>query len=214
MRWRVWMMVAVLSACGGRPPPTPPPSLADELAEDGEGEVRIAGIPLPRLPLEVSPSDPALAAGWDRAEAALTMPSPRPPTGEAWEVESWADEELGGWMRRRAEIIGAAQRALEPARAGRPEHSVVASFLLGLAYSRFALDLRGIETPHAFAEDPERVRAFRAAMEQAAQPLWLRALDAFGSCASVASAAPAHSLARWRERCDAELRTVEPLLPD
>ena len=57
-------------------------------------------------------------------------------------------------------------------------------------------------------------KAFRAAMEQAAQPLWLRALDAFGSCASVASAAPAHSLARWRERCDAELRAVEPLLPD
>ncbi|MEC7522176.1 MAG: hypothetical protein VYE22_19980 [Myxococcota bacterium] len=208
-------LALLLAACGGRPPPTAPPPLDEELGEEADGDgLRIAGIALPRLPLEVSATEPPLADGWARAEAALTMPTPRPPEGEAWEVEGWADGELGDWMRRRAEVVGAAQRALEPAREGRPEHSVVASLLLGLAYSRFALDLRGIETPLAFSNDPERAQAFRAAMEQAARPLWLRALDAFGSCAAVAAEAPAHSLARWRERCDAELRAVEPMLPE
>lgn len=188
-----------------------PPGL-DDL--DDAPLVSIAGIELPRLPIDVEPDDPELEVGWARAEAALTMPTPRPPAGEAWEVETWADEALADWMTRRAQALGEAQRALEEARGGRPEYSVVASMLLGLAYSRFALDLRGVATPEAFADRADRANAFRAAMETAAEPLWQRALDAFGSCASVAGHQPAHSLDQWRERCDAEIRDVSAMLPD
>lgn len=173
----------------------------------------IAGIGLPRLPLDVDVTEAPLALGWQRAEEALTMPTPRPPVGEAWEIEVWADEELAGWMRRRAEAISRAQHALREAREDEPRYSVVASWLLGTAYARFAMDLRGIPTPEVFG-DGERARAFRAAMEEAAGPLWLRALDAYGSCSSVAGAAPAHSLARWREACDHEIRAVSRMLPD
>lgn len=205
------VLLAALSACGGRPPPVAPPPLDEP--DDEEERVAVAGIPLPRLPLDVAIDDRELEEGWQRTAQALSMPTPRPPAGETWEVEQWADEELAAWMRRRAEAIGAAQRALEPARMGRPEVSVVASTLLGLLYSRFALDLRGIPTPEVFAGDPERAAAFRAALRAAAQPLWQRALDAFGSCASVAASAPAHSLSRWREHCDAELESVSVMLP-
>lgn len=210
---RVPLIALLLVACGGRPPPTPPPPLED-LDELEEGEVTIAGIPLPRMPFEVSPDDPELAPGWAATEAALTMPTPVPPAGEAWEVESWADGELTEWMRRRAEAVAAAQRALEPAREAEPEYGVVASLLLGLAYSRFAMDLRGIPVPPVFRDDPVRAEAFRNALRTAAEPLWLRALDAFGSCASLAGGAPAHSLAHWRERCDAEGRAVAEMLPE
>ena len=165
------------------------------------------------LPLDVDLEHPDLAEGWALAERALTMPAPRPPTGEDWEVETWADDELADWMRRRGEAITAAQRALDAARHGDPGESVVASTILGLAYARFALDVRGLDTPAAFARSDERARAYREALEEAAQPLWLRALDAFGSCASVAGAQPAHSLDRWRERCDREGREASAMLP-
>ena len=202
-------LVTALASCGGRPPPTPPPTFDDD---DEEGAIAIAGIELPRLPLDVEVED--LEEGWPRTEAALTMAIPRPPHGADWEVEAWAEEELGAWMRRRAEAVGVAQRALEPVRAGPPEEAVVASMLLGLAYSRFALDLRGIEVPAAFAEDPVRAAAFRNALETASRPLWERALDAFGSCSATAASAPAHSLAAWRERCDREIRAAAAMIDD
>lgn len=173
---------------------------------------RIAGVVLPRLPVDVSPEDAPIATGWQRTEAALTMPTPVPPTGEAYEVETWADAELTDWMRRRAEAVSSAQRALRPAREGAPRYSVVASMLLGIAYTRFAMDVRGIPTPAAFLDTDERAAQFRSALEDAAAPLWLRAIDAYGSCSSVAGAQPAHSLDRWREACDAEIRSVNRML--
>ena len=77
----------------------------------------------------------------------------------------------------------------------------------------FALDLRGIPTPEAFGESEERARAFQAALENASLPLWQRALDAFGSCSSVAGSEPAHSLDQWREFCDTEIRNAQAMLP-
>lgn len=166
------------------------------------------------MPLDVSPEDEVLAPGWELTERALTMPAPHPPAGEVWEVESWADDALGEWMRRRAEAIALAQHALDPVRHGRPRRSVVASLILGLAYARFAMDLRGLPTPTVFADDEDRAREYREALEAAAWPVWQRALDAFGSCAAVAAEQPAHSLARWRERCDQEAREASAMLPD
>ncbi len=208
------LLVAFLAcACASQPPPVDPPPL-DELIDDGEARVSIGGIVLPRMPPDVEPDDPDLDEGWRRASQALSMPTPRPPAGEVWEVEEWADQELSAWMRRRAEAVGAAQRALEEARMGRREASVVASAILGLAYSRFALDLRGIPTPDVFAGDPERSRAFQEALHRATATLWQRALDAFGSCASAAGAAPAHSLDQWREFCDDEIESASAMLPE
>ncbi|HJL19372.1 MAG TPA: hypothetical protein RMH99_27145 [Sandaracinaceae bacterium LLY-WYZ-13_1] len=202
----------LLLACGGRPPPTPPPPLEGD--DESPGEVHIAGIALPRMPVEVAPDDPELEPGWAATRAALTMATPTPPAGDEWEVETWADGALASWMRRRAEAVAEAQTALEPARHAEPEYGVVASMLLGLAYSRFALDLHGMPVPRVFEGDRERTDAFRQAMRDAARPLWLRALDAFGSCARTAAEGPAHSLAHWRERCDAEIRSVSAMLPD
>lgn len=205
------LFVVLACGCGGaRPPPMAPPPLDDE---DGP-RPSIAGIVLPPLPLDVAVDDRELEEGWRRASVALSMPTPRPPHGELWEVEAWADDELTSWIHRRAEAVGAAQRALESARMGRLEVSVVASAILGLAYSRFALDLRGIPVPDVFASDPERARAFQDALHGATSPLWQRALDAFGSCASAAAAAPAYSLAPWRAFCDEESRSAAAMLPE
>lgn len=204
--------ILLLVACG-RPPPVAPPSY-EELLDD-ENRIAIAGILLPRMPVDVAPTDPELEEGWERASRALSMPTPRPPAGDSVELETWADEELSEWITRRGQAIGDAQRALERARTGpSPEHSVVASAILGLAYSRFALDLRGIPAPELFADDPDRAIAFREALRSAARPLWQRALDAFGSCSSVAGEQPAHSLDHWREFCDGEIRSAGAMLPD
>jgi hypothetical protein len=215
-RRRVYLALAALalSSCGGRPPPIDPPAYEELLGDDDEQRASIAGIVLPRMPLDVEADDPELEEGWQRASQALSMPTPRPPSGDATEVELWADEELAGWMQRRAEAVGAAQHALERARMGRREVSVVASAVLGLAYSRFALDLRGIPTPEVFATDPDRSRAFQDALRSATGPLWQRALDAFGSCASAAGDAPAHSLDQWREFCDTEMESAASMLPE
>ena len=209
----VWYgLLASLVGCGGgRPPPAEPPPL--DLEEDERPRVRIGGVELPRMPYDVEPDDGELETGWARTAESLLMRTPTPPSGDEIEIDAWASAELAAWLDRRGRSVAAAQRALETARGGRPEHSVVASMLLGLAYSRFALDVRGIATPTAFSGDPDRTAAFRAALEQAAAPLWQRALDAFGSCASVARDQPAHSLAQWRERCDAEARIAEQMLP-
>jgi hypothetical protein len=208
---RTLVLAILLGGCGGPPPVAP--SSYDDLDLDDERRLSIGGIVLPRMPLDVAPDDPELEVGWDRASQALSMPTPRAPVGEDWEIEAWADEELAGWMTRRAESIGQAQRALENARQGDAEHSVVASAILGLAYSRFALDLRGIPTPDAFARSEERARAFQEALRGASLRLWQRALDAFGSCSSVASGEPAHSLDQWREFCDVEIRNAQAMLP-
>lgn len=207
---RTTSLLLLLTACG-RPPPVAPPSLHEELSEGRRAS--IAGIELPRMPIEVNRREPPLRDGWSATARSLTMRAPRPPLGEAWEVEAWADDELADWLGRRGDAIAQAQRALEPARQGDPEASVVASTLLGLAYARFAMDVRGLDTPRAFADDARRAREYREALETAAQPLWLRALDAFGGCAATASAQPAHHLDRWRERCDDESREASAMLP-
>ncbi|MGE0788487.1 MAG: hypothetical protein AB7S26_22620 [Sandaracinaceae bacterium] len=212
-RASILLWSALSLACGaGRPPPTPPPALDDD--DGGSERVRIAGIRLPRLPVDVSPDDELLANGWAQTEVALRMPTPSPPEGEAWEVEAWASEELPRWMQRRAEAITTAQHALQTARDGDPRYSVVASTLLGIAYSRFAMEVRSIPVPGAFAGDEERQRELHDALEHAAYPIWLHAMDAFGSCSRVAADAPAHSLARWREACDREIHEIEALIPD
>jgi hypothetical protein len=208
---RVLAIAILFCACGTRPPPVAPPSY-EELLDD-ERRLSIAGIVLPRMPVDVEPDDPELEEGWTRASRALSMGTPAPPAGDAYEVGIWADEELTAWIRRRAEAIGEAQRALERARSGSADYSVVASAILGLAYSRFALDLHGISVPEIFTSDPERTRAFQTALRNAARPLWQRALDAFGSCASAAYDAPAHSLEPWREFCDEEIRNANAMLP-
>jgi hypothetical protein len=207
------LALVALVACGP-PPPIAGPSYLDLADDDDQQRLAIAGIMLPRMPVDVAPDDPELEEGWARASRALSMATPRPPAGDAIEVETWAEEELTEWITSRGRAIGEAQRALEAARVGpSPDHSVVASAILGLAYSRFALDLRGIPAPELYADDVDRAIAFRDALRRAAAPLWQRALDAFGGCSRVAGDQPAHSLDHWREFCDGEIRTASSMLP-
>ena len=181
-------------------PPDPSPS---------SEAVEIAGIELPDLPMDVAPDDEVLSSGWDAARASLVMPALSPPLGERWQVEVWVEEAFPSWLRQRALTLAEAQRALEPARQGDVWHSVVASALLGIVHTRFALDLHGIDVPDAFRSDEERMEAFQLAMRNAARPLWRRAVDAFGSCASAANEAPIHALAAWRQFCDTQLEQAQ-----
>lgn len=209
---RPWLSLTfALLACGGPSPILEPPP-EPETTADGPS---VAGITLPRLPFGVSLDDEVMAGATARVVAALTMPSPRAPRGEVYEVEAWAEGELADWLRRRAEAVAEAQRALEPVRSGDDEGaSVVASALLGLVYARFALDLRGLPVPEVFAADEARREAFHGALVSVAGPLWTRALDAFGSCASLASDVPGYALAPWRRYCDAEAEEAAALLPE
>lgn len=201
--------LALAAGCGGQaPPPEAPPSISPP----DEAGAEIVGIPLPLLPADVDPLEAPIVAGWSAVEATLLMPTPRPPEGDAGTVEAWVEEGLTPWLTRRGGALVEAQHALDIARQGAAGPSAVASALLGLAYERFALDLRGLPSPEAFARSAEGEAAYRRALERAASPLWRRALDAFGSCASVAAGAPAHSLDRWRRFCDDAVARIDDVL--
>lgn len=198
--------LCVLCACG-RPSPTAAPR--DHLLDlDAEDPVVIAGIELPPLPEDVDPADEVLAEGWRGAAQLLVASVPTVPE-QSEEASYWVEEEFANWLGSRAQATIQLQRTLEEARQDEPRYSVVASVLLGLIYSRFALDIRGIETPLEMEHEAVAAHTFREALIRVSQAPLRRAIDAFGSCASVAASAPAYSLARWRAYCDEQIEWLE-----
>lgn len=195
-------------ACGGaeRPPTAPPPALP---SPGRAPSTTLAGIALPPFPEGVAADQAPLLSGWLAARQALTRALPHPPPGPLAEVEVWAAETLAPFLSARAQELRKTHRALEPARRGTREQSVVASAVLGTVYLRAALELRGMPAPQSLARRPADADAYRAALDAAARPLAQRAVDAFGSCASTAARAPVHVLSRWRRHCDDERRLAE-----
>lgn len=205
---RLLAFALLLAACGSAPRPAPTPPPAEDLAPTSS----LGGVPFPAMPPGVTADDPELTDGLAILAGSLAAPAPRPP--EAREAfERWADEVLTPWITARGEALGRASRALEGARQGRSDRSVVASAALGVAFERFALDVRGLATPPDWAAD--LADALRRALDRLSRPLLLRARDAYGSCASTAAGAPAYSLARWRRWCDEAAARLElPVLDE
>jgi hypothetical protein len=188
---RAALLLLLAVGCGGaRPPPVDPPA-----AEEAEA-FEVAGVDLPPLPYGVEEAD--LEAGLALLESLLLEAPPEPPEG--YRLEAWLAERLPLWVGDRARRLGALLEALEPARQGESEAlAAVASALLGVAFERSALDLRGLPRPRGLGETRD---AFDDALARLARPLAQRAIDAYGSCASIAAGAPAYSLSRWRTHCD------------
>ncbi|MCZ7686465.1 MAG: hypothetical protein M5U28_50005 [Sandaracinaceae bacterium] len=208
------LLVAFLTcACASQPPPVDPPPL-DDLIDDGTARVSIGGIVLPRMPPDVgrtirtstrvAPREPGalhadaaaprgrgLGGGGVGRSGALRLDAAargggRRRAAPRWRRRAWAGARRAWWPRR---------SSASPTRASR---SICA-----------ASPRRDV-----FAGDPDRSRAFQEALHRATATLWQRALDAFGSCASAAGAAPAHSLDQWREFCDDEIESASAMLPE
>ena len=165
---------------------------------------------LPELPDDLDPESPSLRDGLARAREALVPARPEPQAG--WDdpaFQRFVGEEYATWLRGRAETLRAARAALGPAEQGELGEHVVASAVIGVLFARLAEAIATMPLPTAIeARDGDRLR-FRDAFLRTAAPLFDRAADAFGSCASATIGSRDRSLSGWQRFCDDALRRAQ-----
>ena len=160
---------------------------------------------LPAPPRGIRPDEDPLAIGLARAREALEPGCPTPPdTLAAASVSAWFDAEFTGWLRGRGERLRAARLALGAGEQGSLGAQVLASAVVGTLFARLAAEVAELPVPRAYLADEGAALRFRQALFGAAAPLWSRAIDAFGACASASVDADDASFARWQRWCDAE----------
>jgi hypothetical protein len=190
---------------------------ADEDGDDDEEEsdrpFAIGPDHVPEMPDGVDPEGERLGTGL--ARAADTLALTLPPPSETLDVPSfqrWVENDYAAWLRARGEALRSARTELAAAEDGEVGEYVVASAVIGLLFARFAQAIGTITLPRSIAEDDgERLR-FRDAFLRTSAPLWDRAADAFGACASATVRSGDASLGEWQRFCDelAELAQEAP----
>lgn len=165
---------------------------------------------LPELPTDLDPEAPPLRDGLSSARDALSLARPEPePTWDDAAFRRFVAEDYAQWVRARGEALRAARAALSDAERGETGEHVVASAVIGMMFARFAEAIATMPLPTAIeARDGDRLR-FRDAFLRTAAPLFDRAADAFGSCASASVRADDPSLAGWQRFCDEALQRAQ-----
>jgi hypothetical protein len=186
---------------------------SDEDSDDAENEDRtfvVGNERLPPLPRSVDAGRAPLHDGLERAVAALAIARPEPhPNWDRPTFSRWVEREYAAWLRERGEALRRARQALAAAEQGTLGEYVVASAVIGILFARFAAAIGTIPLPRAIdAHEGERVR-YRNAFLRTAAPLWERAIDAFGACASATARATDRTLERWQRFCDEHLEAAQ-----
>lgn len=165
---------------------------------------------LPRMPHRVEPEGDLLREGLALAARALSMPAPVPESDlDRPGYQTFVEEDYARWVSSRAEALHQSRAALAPAEQGTTGEYAVVSAVIGLLFARFAEAIATMQIPSAIAEvTADRLR-FRDAYLRAASPLFDRAADAFGACASVSARSSDSTLARWQRFCDEQLERLE-----
>lgn len=165
---------------------------------------------LPELPTDLDPEVPPLRDGLSSARDALALARPEPEPG--WDdaaFRRFVAEDYARWLRARGEALRAARTALSDAERGELGEHVVASAVIGVMFARFAEAIATMPLPTAIeAREGDRLR-FRDAFLRTAAPLFDRAADAFGSCASASVGADDRSLGGWQRFCDEALQRAQ-----
>lgn len=190
--------------CGSSTPPAAH-RLVGEPSEDDQdaAPLMLGSRTLPPLPVSVHASDEVVATALARSEEA-TIPS-RPVLADDATVQETARymrEDFQAWLVTRARAIGAARVALGAMEHGEPDEYVLASALVGTLFSMLALEVQETPLPRVIRDSASQRVLVREALLEAAAPLYRRALDALGACASTAAGAADPSLDAWARYCD------------
>lgn len=203
---RPWLAatLAMTMGCGASTTPTVEHRLIGEPSDDDDDAApfTIGSITLPPLPATVHASDEVVSEGLRRAVEA-TLPE-RPALDEEAtqdETSRYMREDFQAWLVERARAIGAARSALGGMEHGEPDEYVLASALVGTLFSMLAREVQDTPLPRVIREDRAQRVLVREALLEAAAPLYRRALDAFGACASTAAGAADPTLDAWASYC-------------
>jgi hypothetical protein len=125
------------------------------------------------------------------------------------ETARYMREDFQAWMIVRARAIGAARAALGQMEHGEPDEYVLASALVGTLFAMLAREVQETPLPTVIRESPSQRVLVREALLEAAAPLYRRALDALGACASTAAGAADPTLDPWATYCDEATERAE-----
>lgn len=206
------LVLTLVAGCGSSAPPTTPHRLVGEPSEDDEDAMPlvIGSETMVPLPASVHESDEVVAEAL-RLSRDATLPE-RPVLDDAASEEETARfmrEDFQAWVVLRARAIGAARQALGQIEHGEPDEYVLASALVGALFAMLAREVQEMPLPRVIRDDPSRRVLVREALLETAAPLYRRALDAFGACASSASGAADPTLDPWARYCDEATERAE-----
>ncbi|WP_157069766.1 hypothetical protein [Sandaracinus amylolyticus] len=184
--------------------------VAEEDEDDGELPFALGPERLPELPREVDAEEAPLAPGLARAIDALMLARPEPEADlDRAGYQTFVEEDYARWVAARADALRVARTALAPAEQGEVGEYVVASAVIGLMLARFADAIATMPVPSTIDLVPADRLRFRDAYLRAAAPLWDRAADAFGACASASARADDATLSPWQRFCDERLEQAQ-----
>jgi DNA-binding XRE family transcriptional regulator len=205
MRALSLLMMITMLGCGSSTAPVTPHRLVGEPSDEDDElpPLALGGETLPPLPVSVHESDEVVAEALRLSRDAV-LPE-RPTLDDAATDEETARfmrEDFQAWMVQRARAIGAARTALGQMEHGEPDEYVLASALIGTLFAMLAREVQELPLPRAIRDDASERVLVREALLEAAAPLYRRALDALGACASTASGAADPTLDPWARYCD------------
>jgi hypothetical protein len=212
---RLVLACVLVAGCGA--PQAPVHALAGEPTEhDADAEPMVLGTTtLPPIPASVHETDEVVSEALRVTREAI-VPD-RPPLDDAAsndETARYMREDFHAWLVSRARSIATARHALSAMEHGEPDEYVLASALVGTLFAMLAREVVDTPLPRVVRGDRTQRVLVREALLEAAAPLYRRALDAFGACASTASGAADPTLEPWASYCDdASERALEAPRP-
>lgn len=187
--------------------------LTELATEDGDRDdlpFELGPEDLPEMPHEVDPEGEALREGLALAVIAFGIARPEPEADlDRAGYQTFVEEDYARWLGERGQALGAARRALARAESGAVGEYAVASAVIGLLFARFAEAIAAMPLPAAIDTVPADRLRFRDAFLRAAAPLFDRAADAFGACASATVRTGDATLGPWQRFCDERLERAQ-----
>ncbi len=175
------------------------------------GEPLVLGtVTLPPLPASVHGDDEVVHDALGLAREAAVPPHPAL-SDEATrdQVSAYVSAEFHDWMLSRARAIAAARTALAEMEHGDTDEYVLASAIVGALFAMLAEEVANLPLPRAIRDDARERVLVRDALRETAAPLYRRAIDAFGGCASSAVSSADPTLDPWATYCDGAIREAE-----
>lgn len=206
------LFLSLWLGCGG-PPPLSTRRLEGEPGGEDEdaGEPLVLGtVTLPALPASVHGDDEVVHGALGLAREAAVPPRPElSDDADAATVIAYMNTEFHDWMLSRARAIGTARTALRTMEHGDTDEYVLASAIVGALFAMLAEEVATLPLPRAIREDAHQRVLVREALLETAAPLYQRAIDAFGGCASSAVSSADPTLDAWATYCDGAIRDAE-----